>query len=407
MSRTIKAKAKADPLTIQKNERVKLARYVMVLSTTMLLMLGLIMVFSASSVDALNLYGNPFHIFLEQLIWLLIGLILVALCLKLSNYKDLLQKSCPWLLIVGYLGLIAVLVPGIGQSSQGSTRWIGVSFIHVQPSELMKFVLIVLTSVSFSRLKKAPMSLKDGIMPVMACYALAVFLIMLQPDMGTSMVLISILTAMLIVIGTSWKLLAKLGLILLGGIFLLAVVAPYRRARLFSFWNPFSHPLGSGYQMVQSLVSLGSGHFFGDGLGASTAKWGFLPNDHTDFIFAVIGQELGLVGTVFILILFAGLIWAGFTIASALKDRFAHLLVVGLTVWLASQAVINVGAVIGLLPVTGIPLPFVSFGGSSLVLNLLSVGLILTASKDFKAMYKKPSGVKPAKVVSIGSFSTY
>lgn len=365
-----------------KIKQILLARYVLIITTTLLLMLGLIMVLSASSVDAIDVYGNPFHIFLQQLIWMVIGVIAAGMIMNLANYKNLLKRYCLLMMIVGYVLLIAVLIPGIGVRSQGSARWLGIGILHIQPSELIKFVLIVFGSLSLSNLRKPPRRLKDGIAPTIFAFLIAAVLIMLQPDMGTTMVLLLTLTGLLIAAGASLKLLMKFGVVLTVGALAMAIAAPYRRQRLLSFWNPFAHPFGSGYQILQSLVSLGSGHIFGDGLGASTAKWGFLPNDHTDFIFAVIGQELGLVGDTVILLLFAALIWAGFRIAFGLKDKFSYLLVIGLTCWIAAQSIINIGAVIGVLPVTGIPLPFVSFGGSSLVINLVAIGLILAASRE-------------------------
>ncbi len=345
--------------------------------------IGLVMVLSASSVEALRQYGSAWMFFERQLMWVAIGGV-VLLGAARVDYRAFRKLSVP-LLSLSLLLLLAVLVPKIGVQVSGSSRWVGFGEFRLQPSELMKFAMVLFGAEVLSR-RCERFDWPDVVRPVAIVFAVAAILIMKQPDMGTTLILACTGLAMLFAVGTPIRrMCGLLGLLAAGGL-LLGVAEPYRRARLLSFINPFAHASGSGYQVVQSLVGLGRGHLIGVGLGASRAKWGFLPNAHTDFIFAIIGEELGLIGSLLVVGLFAALAFLGVRVAVRAPDRFGGLLAIGITCWIVSQAVINIGAVIGILPVTGVPLPFVSYGGSSLVIVMAAAGVLLNiASQDRRA----------------------
>ncbi len=347
----------------------------------MLSVLGLAMVLSASSIDALQLYGSPWAIFSKQVMWMLVGASAMVFAATKISMKNLQWISSPFLVIC-FIGLLAVLVPGLGVYSAGSTRWIGVGIFKVQPSELMKLAIVLFGASLLSRRKNQIEDWKSTTRPLVIVSGAAITLIMLQPDMGTSIVIGCIFFSLLFAACAPGRVMVLLGVS--GGVVgsFLALHSTYRRERLLSFVHPLASQTQGGYQVVQSLVGMGSGHLFGVGLGASTVKWGFLPNDHTDFIFAVIGQELGLVGSLFVLALFGAFGYIGFTIAKESQDEFSHLVAIGITTWILSQAFINIGAVIGGLPVTGIPLPLVSFGGSSLVGDMAALGILVAIAKN-------------------------
>jgi cell division protein FtsW len=273
--------------------------------------------------------------------------------------------------------LLAVLVPGLGVTAGGSSRWIGFGLLRLQPSELMKLAMVVFAADIVVRRSDRDAPAKQIIAPVIGVLVVSAALIIKQPDMGTAMVLSCIAFGILFMSGVELapltKVLVSFGLVAV----VFALGDSYRRDRILSFINPGAHQAGSGYQVWQSLIGLGSGHVFGLGLGGGREKWGTLPNAHTDFIFSVVGEELGLVGAIFVLLLFFALAWYGFRTSVRAPDRFGCLMAVGVTTWITSQAVINIGAVIGVLPVTGIPLPFISFGGSSLVITLAAVGILM------------------------------
>ena len=281
--------------------------------------------------------------------------------------------------------LVAVLVPGIGVTSGGSSRWIGVGALQFQPSELMKLAMAVFAADLLTRRADRLSEPKRALAPVLTVFGIAALLIVKQPDMGTALVLACITCAILFMGGVPMKPIVWMVTAFAGVAFVVGLADPYRRDRILSFLDPSAHRSGSGYQVWQSLVGLGSGHLFGLGLGGGRQKWGILPNAHTDFIFSVVGEELGLVGAVLLLGLFFTLAWFGFRAATRAPDRFGSLLAVGVTTWITSQAIINVGAVIGILPVTGIPLPFVSFGGSSLVVTLAASGILLNIAAQERA----------------------
>ncbi|HWE71072.1 MAG TPA: putative lipid II flippase FtsW [Acidimicrobiales bacterium] len=336
---------------------------------------GLVMVGSASPVISMSLYGSTWGIFIRQVMWMGIGVV-AMLALSRIDYRKWRKIQVP--LLIGSMGtLVMVLMPGLGVTAGGSSRWIGFGQFRIQPSELMKLALIIFVADLLTRRVDKTADTKSVILPVLIILGIAALLILKQPDMGTALVLCCVAFGMLFMGGVPVRPILK---ILLAFAVLAVVVGladPYRRDRILSFLNPGANHSGSGYQVWQSLIGLGSGHLFGLGLGGGRQKWGLLPNAHTDFIFSVVGEELGLVGAVLLLGLFFLLAWYGLRAATRAPDRFGSLVAIGITVWITSQTLINIGAVIGVLPVTGIPLPFVSFGGSSLVMDLAAVGILL------------------------------
>jgi len=356
-----------------------------------LCVVGLVMVLSASAYTSEQYYGSAWTIFERQVLWMALGAIAMFATARVG-YEH--WRRFRLLLLGGTFALLlAVLVPGLGVSAGGSSRWIGVGLLRVQPSEVMKLALAVFAADLLARRADRTHETRAVVVPLLVVLAAAALLVLEQPDMGTAMVLVCITFTLLYAGGVALRSVVKalaattaLGLVV-------GLAQPYRRDRLLSFVNPFAHASGSGYQVVQSLVGLGSGGLFGLGLGGGHEKWGLLPNAHTDFIFSVIGEETGLFGSLFVLALFVALSWFGLRAASRAPDRFGGLLAVAITAWITSQAVINVGAVVGVLPVTGIPLPFVSFGGSSLVITMAAAGILVNV-----AGRERPVGGRPTVV---------
>jgi cell division protein FtsW len=349
---------------------------------------GLIMVGSASPIISLGLYGSPWAILIRQAMWMGVGLGALLACSRVDYRR---WRSIRGPLVIVTLGLLVlVLVPHLGVAAGGSSRWIGFGELRLQPSELMKLAMAVFAADLLARRADRTADPKMVIVPVLAVLGISSVLILKQPDMGTALVLCCIAFGILFMGGVPMGPIVK---VLLGFGALAVVVGladPYRRDRILSFLNPGANKSGSGYQVWQSLIGLGSGHLFGLGLGGGRQKWGLLPNAHTDFIFSVVGEELGLIGAVLVLALFFAVAWFGFRAATRAPDRFGSLLAVGVTIWITSQAVINIGAVVGVLPVTGIPLPFISFGGSSLVVTMAAVGILLNIAAQDRSAHTVP-----------------
>jgi cell division protein FtsW len=342
-----------------------------------LCMTGVVMVLSASSIQSLAAYGSPWHYFIRQLMWLAVGGLGFAVAFRV-NYSRW-QKKARLIMFATLALLAAVLVPGIGVRAYGASRWIGNSTLQIQPSEIAKLALVLFAADVLDRRADSRKWLyKAG--PVLLVLIALVALVMLQPDMGTTLVLIMIAGAMLFTAGMPGVMLGGLaGCGVLGG-YVLAKASPYRWRRMTAFLDPFKDASNTGYQSVQSIIALSHGHVLGNGIGSSVASYGYLPNAQTDFIFAVIGEETGLLGGLFLSGLFVALAFVGVRISCRAPSRFAALVAAGITAWLVAQAAINIGAVVGLLPVTGVPLPFVSFGGSSLVIAMFAVGILANIS---------------------------
>ena len=342
--------------------------------------IGLMMVLSASSVQALRSYGGPWVFFLRQAIWVAAGAVGLAVVARV-DYRRWRTLAVP-LTVSSFVLLVAVLIPSVGVEAGGASRWLGFGPLRFQPSELAKLALLLFAAAVLA--DRTTRRGRDAVVvrPVLVVTGPALLLILLQPDMGTAMVALVVVLAVLFVGGVPLPRMALLGLVTVVGSVVVGMAESYRRARIFAFLNPWEDPTNTGYQIAQSLVALGSGHFTGVGLGASRAKWGFLPNAHTDFIFAIIGEELGLLGTVPVIVLFGAFGVFGVRAALRAPDRFGMLLAAGVTVWVVGQAIVNVGAVIGILPVTGVPLPFVSFGGSSLFITMIAVGMLANVARQ-------------------------
>jgi cell division protein FtsW len=353
---------------------------VLIVVVALLCVIGLVMVGCASSVVSISLYGSPWAILIRECMWMAIGVIAFGAALRFDHRK--LRRLAPILLAVTFALLLVVLVPGLGVHVQGSSRWVGFGQFRLQPSELMKLALTVFAADLITRRLDEGSPDRRIIGPLLLVTASAGLLIVAQPDLGTAMVLACITLSLLFVsgvrLGPVLKILA--GLVALA--LVVAVASPYRRERLLSFLDPSAHGSGSGYQVVQSLIGLGSGHLVGAGLGGGQAQWGFLPNAQTDFIFSVIGEELGFIGAALVLLLLGAFVWFGIRAATRSPARFGGLLAVGLVAWLASETLINVGAVVGVLPVTGIPLPFISYGGSSLVITMVAAGILINIARQ-------------------------
>ncbi len=285
------------------------------------------------------------------------------------------------LVIVCFILLLAVLVPGIGMERNGSRSWIGVGAFSIQPSEFMKLAMIAFLAKFLSENQKKITSFKRGLLPSLAFVFTAFALIMLQPDLGTGTVMVGTCIVMIFVAGARISHFGLLGLLGVAGFAALVLSAPYRIKRITSFLNPWEDPLGSGFQIIQSLYAIGPGGLFGLGLGQSRQKFFYLPEPQTDFIFAILAEELGFIGGSLIILLFGLLLWRGVRIALGAPDQYGSYLAIGIITMVAIQVMINIGVVTGLMPVTGITLPFLSYGGSSLTLMLMAVGVLLNISR--------------------------
>lgn len=285
------------------------------------------------------------------------------------------------LVIVCFILLLAVLVPGIGMERNGSRSWIGIGAFSIQPSEFMKLAMIAFLAKFLSENQKKITSFKRGLLPSLAFVFTAFALIMLQPDLGTGTVMVGTCIVMIFVAGARISHFGLLGLLGVAGFAALVLSAPYRIKRITSFLNPWEDPLGSGFQIIQSLYAIGPGGLFGLGLGQSRQKFFYLPEPQTDFIFAILAEELGFIGGSLIILLFGLLLWRGVRIALGAPDQYGSYLAIGIITMVAIQVMINIGVVTGLMPVTGITLPFLSYGGSSLTLMLMAVGVLLNISR--------------------------
>ena len=349
------------------------------LAVGLLCLLGLMMVLSASSVEALHSYGGAWMFFQRQVLWVALGAVAMVTAARVDyhRWRPLVRP----VLFVTVALLVVVLLPGLGVTVGGSTRWLQLGPLRVQPSELAKLALLLFSADLLAR--RADRVHEPGaiLRPLLLVTCALGALIMLQPDMGTTITMTVIALTIVFVGGLPLgRMAALVGGTAAAGL-VVGMLEGYRRARLFSFLDPWADAANTGYQVAQSIVALGSGRITGVGLGASRAKWGFLPNAHTDFIFAIIGEELGLLGTLFVVGLFVWLAVLGVQVALSAPDRFGSLLAAGVTGWIGAQAVVNMGAVTGRLPVTGVPLPFVSFGGSSVLITMAAAGILVNVAR--------------------------
>jgi len=353
--------------------------FILFLTVMSLLSIGVVMVFSASEYSTLVNYNDSFYFFKRQLVWALLGLIAMRIVMK-YNYWHLKHYILP-ILTIAFILLILVLIPGIGREVNGARRWIAVGPIPFAPAELVKLCIIIFTAYGLSRQKDMVQNFSKGVLPYLIVMSLAAGLILIQPDLGTAMSLAGIVFVMIFAAGARMTHLGGLVAAGLAAVGLAIAVEPYRLRRFLAFLDPWADPQGAGFHTIQGLYAIGSGGLFGLGLGQSKQKFLYLPENHTDFIFAIIGEELGFIGASLVIVLFILFIWRGLKIAVTSTDPFASLLATGITAWVGVQSVINIGVVTGSLPVTGIPLPFISFGGTSLLFTMIGVGILLNISQ--------------------------
>lgn len=353
--------------------------YVLISIILALLLIGIIMVYSASAIWASYKFDDSFYFAKRQILFAGIGIMAMFIVANIS-YPTWRKYAKP-ILLCCFILLIVVLIPGIGLVRGGARSWIGIGAFSIQPAEFMKLGLIIFLATYLAEKQRLIQSLKQGFLPLLLLIFTAFGLIMLQPDLGTGMVVVLSCFIMLFVAGA--KLNHFLGLALLGiaGFVALILSAPYRIDRITAFLNPWEDPLGNGFQIIQSLYAIGPGGLLGMGLGQSLQKFFYLPEPHNDFIFAILAEELGFIGGMILLGLFFLLLWRGIRIGLAAPDKFGMLLGLGITTMISLQAMINISVVIGLIPVTGITLPFLSYGGSSLTLTLASIGILINISR--------------------------
>ena len=347
------------------------------LAVGLLLIIGLGAMRSASSVVGLELEGNGWAFFTRQLVAMAFGLVamVVAARVPYNWYK----KAAVPIFLVSIAGLLAVLL--VGDRDYGSQRWIDLGFTEFQPSEFAKFATIVALAAVMAKKERKLEDVWHFVVPVVTIVGFTCLLIMLEPDLGTTLIVAAAAFAVLVVSASPLRYVASAGAIGAVSAMLLAYVSDYRFARVTAFLNPYADELGDGYQVLQGLGALGTGGTFGVGLGASRTRWGWVPNAHTDFIFAIIGEEIGFAGGVVIIALFTMIAVLGLVVAFRAPDRFGRFLAVGITVWITTQAVVNIGGVVQAMPITGMPLPFISFGGTALVMAMGAAGVLLSIAR--------------------------
>ncbi len=343
---------------------------------------GIVMVYSSSSVVALKTYDDPAYFMKRQIAWAVIGLALMAIATRIDHTVFQNKRVVIALLFISLVLLVATLVPGVGRMVNGARRWLPLGMISFQPSEFAKFSVVVYMSYYVAKKGKDLRMFMNGLFPAYVVVGVILLAVILQPDFGTTMTLAGVVCIMLFAGGAN--------LLHLGGTFVAALPfvyvgvmhSEYRARRIFSFLDPWADPHGAGHQIIQSFVAIGSGGLFGRGLGDGRQKLLYLPERHSDFIYAVIGEELGLIGTLAVVALFLVILWRGVQIALAMKDPFSRMLALGITLLISFQGMINMAVVTGLLPTKGIVLPLVSYGGSSLVITMGALGVLLNISKE-------------------------
>ena len=351
---------------------------VLAVMAMLMVLLGIVMVLSAASVQDLRLHGNAWYHQRRQLLWVVIGLAGLVATSRL-DYRRL-RPLAVWILGVAVVLLVAVFIPGIGIQANGSSRWIGVGAATFQPSELAKLAVILYGSVLLS--SRPVDDLRLTVLPLAVVLGGVGALVYAEPDLGTTVILVAIASSLLFFAGLRLAIVGATAALGVGVLGALTMTAGYRRDRLMSMFDPWSDPLNTGWQAIQAGVAISNGGLWGLGLGASRAKWGFLPFAQTDFIFAIVAEEIGFVAAMGVILVYLVIGVCGLTTALRAPDRFGQLLAAGITTWIMIQAYVNIGAVLGVLPITGVPLPLVSYGGSSMVLTLTAYGVLLNVARQ-------------------------
>jgi cell division protein FtsW len=351
-------------------------------ATLLLAFASIVMVYSASALVALERYQQPYLFVTRQVMWTVLGLAMLALAMRV-DYRTYRNDTFVWALI----GVVGVMLVGVLFSSpiNGTRRWFGFGGLGVQPSELAKLACVLFTALILERRMHRIDELSYSLLPIGIVVGVLIGLILLQPDFGTAMSLLLIVAAMVFAAGLHYRYLVGTVLVLVPLMYVVLISATYRRRRLLAFLDPWADPLGDGFQIIQSLIAVGTGGVFGRGLMEGVQKLFYLPEPHTDFIFAVIGEELGLLGATGVLACFCLIGWRGLRIAMRAEDRFGSFIALGLTSMIVVQAFVNMSVVLGMMPTKGIPLPLVSAGGSSLLISLLGMGVLLNISQHESA----------------------
>ena len=347
-------------------------------ATLLLVCTSVIMVYSASALLALDRFQQPYLFVTRQVMWTLLGLGVLWIAMHL-DYRTYRNDTLIWTL----LGIVALTLVGVlfFPPVNGTRRWFGIGGLGIQPSELAKVAAVFFTALVLERRMHRIDEVSYSLLPIGLVVAPMVALILLQPDFGTAITLVLIVATMIFAAGLHYRYIIGTLLVLVPAVYIVLVSAPYRRRRLLAFWDPWADPLGDGFQIIQSLIAVGTGGVLGRGLMAGVQKLLYLPEPHTDFIYAVIGEELGLIGATGTLVCFCLVAWRGLRIAMRAPDTFGAFLALGVTTMIVVQAFVNMSVVLGLLPTKGIPLPLVSAGGSSLVVSLLGMGVLLNISQ--------------------------
>ncbi len=366
--------------------------YAVVWLSALLLGMGLVMVYSSSIAiaEAGRATANqPAYYLLRHGVFMLVGLAAGLVCFQFS--MRFWEQAAPYLFLIGVLLLVLVLIPGLGKEVNGSRRWLPLGLINLQPSELMK-LFVVLYAADYTVRKAALMhSFRKGFLPMLTVMLLVAGLLLREPDFGAFAVITLVAMGILFLGGMNWKLFATLFVLLLIGFVLLIWTSPYRLQRVIGFMDPWADPFGKGYQLSHALIAFGRGEWFGVGLGASVEKLFYLPEAHTDFLLAVIAEELGFAGVLTVIVLFAALIWRAFVIgnqAARLERLFSALVAQGIGLWIGAQAFINMGVNMGVLPTKGLTLPLLSFGGSAIVATCCALAILLRVDYENRQMMK-------------------
>ncbi len=353
--------------------------FIIFFTAIILLGIGIVMVFSSSFYTATEIQGDSYYFLKRQVFWAFLGLLGMIFLANYDYWK--IKKYIKFLLLINFILLLLVYVPGVGIEINAARRWIGFGGMTIQPSEFTKIVLVIFTAAFLSKKNSELKNFWIGVFPPLVIMGVCFLLILKQPDLGTAVAIAGTVLIILFTAGIEWKHIFALVIPSVPAIGYLMLSEEYRRRRFFSFLDPWADRMDTGYHIIQSLYALGPGRLFGVGLGRSRQKFFYLPEPHSDFIFALIGEELGFIGAVTVILLFFLLIWRGFKLALMAPDVFGSLLAVGIVSMIALQVIINIGVVTGSIPVTGINLPFISAGGSSLFFSLSSIGILLNISK--------------------------